>query len=96
MQGNALVVASNAGTSATAAATLVVGGRYVLVLLATAYGATCYLQTLGPDGSTWINVNAAAYSANQVTAYDLPAGQYRMNLGVGNSALYATLVKIPY
>lgn len=68
-----------------------------IIISATVYPATCKLQVLGPDDATYIDINATAYSANQVTAYDLPSGQYRLNLAGGTvAALYAKLVSIPY
>lgn len=73
-----------------------VGGRSALVLTADAYGGGVYLQTQNQDG-TWVAINGTNYSANQVTAYDLPAGQYRVISNASSSInLCATLVSIPY
>jgi hypothetical protein len=92
-----IVLASNASGAAATTGVVWSGGRAALVIVATAYPSTCKLQCLGPDNTTYIDVNAAAYTANQVTAYDLPAGTYRMNLSGGTvAALYANLVSIPY
>lgn len=96
MAAKGVVLTSNNSTSAATSAVDWPGGRAVLVLMATTFPATCALQMLGPDGSTWISINGTAYSANQVTAYDLPAGQYRMNLSGTISKLYASLVSVPY
>lgn len=73
-----------------------VGGRTALVLSATAYGGNFFLATQSADG-TWININGTTYSANQVTSYDLPPGQYRMvSGGSSNVNVSATLVPITY
>lgn len=72
------------------------GGRTAIVIEAAAYGTTVKLQIMGPNG-TYIDINATTYSANQVTAYDLPAGTYRMHITGGTTTdLYANLVSIPY
>ena len=74
-----------------------VGGRTALVIIAGTYPSTCNLQLLGPDGSTWMNMNGSSIGANGVTSYDLPAGQYRMNMAGGTVAnLYAKLIAIAY
>lgn len=97
MQGAGIVLASNVNASADQAAVYFKGGRAVIVLIASVYGTTVNLQCQGPDSSTWININASTYSANQVTAYDLPAGMYRMHITGGTTtALYANLVTVPY
>lgn len=73
------------------------GGRTVLVVTATAYGGADFLQYLGPDGVTWINVNSTTYSANQITEYALPRGWYKFVNGQSSSVgVYATLVSMPY
>lgn len=72
------------------------GGRSILALVATQYGAGVFLQGLAPDNATWIAINAAAYSANQFTEYPLSRGTYRMISNQGSSlALNATLITIP-
>jgi hypothetical protein len=72
------------------------GGRSALIIHATTYPTTCALQLLGMDGSTWINVSSNL-TANGVTAFDLPAGQYRIHMASGTAtAVYASLVSIPY
>jgi len=95
---SAYALAANvSGATTTTPVTVDAAGRYVLVLLAGTYdGTTGFLQVLGPDASTWISLNATKYSANQVTSYDLPSGQYRMSLGSSTAGLYATLVRCPY
>ena len=95
--GQAYDLAVNATGAAAIAGVTIKGGRYVLVLNATTFPSTCALQVLARDQSTWISMNGSAYSANQVTAYDLPAGQVRMSMAGGSAAaLYACLVQIGY
>jgi hypothetical protein len=72
------------------------GGRTVLVLEAAAYGAGVFLQLKSPSGGG-ININGTTYSANQVTAYDLPAGTYGMVVQSGIcTSTYAKLCAVPY
>jgi hypothetical protein len=97
MQTNAVVLASNLATTApTVAAELNTGGRHNLTTTATTYpGTTCQLQVQHIDG-TWVNLGSNI-TANGVTAFDLSAGQYRLNIsGTASAALYATLVRVPY
>lgn len=72
------------------------GGRAALVLTANQYAGHLFLQTQSAMGK-WVSINGTTYSADQVTAYDLPKGQYRMVSSAGSSvALSATLVPISY
>ena len=97
---NAVILCNSSLVGSTAAATSGFnwqGGKSVLALSATAYGSVVYLQMLGPDGVTWISINASTYSANQVTAYDLPRGQYKIINGASSSVnIFATLASVPY
>lgn len=96
MHSQAYVLAANVDAAVDTSPVSIDGGRYVLVLEAAAYGTTINLQVKGPNG-TFINMNATTYSANQVTAYDLPAGQVRMHITGGTTTdLYATLCRVPY
>lgn len=93
------VVLSNSGFigSSSGSALLWQGGRCSLSIVATAYGGGVFLQTLGPDGVTWINMNATTYSANQVTEYAIPRGQIKLVSNQSSSlGIYATLVSLPY
>ena len=73
------------------------GGRSVLVLIASTFPTTLKLMMVGPDGSTGIALNGTTYSANQVTAYDLPEGMYYLHMASGSaSEIYASLVQVPY
>ena len=88
---NSSAIGSTAGTAGFWS-----GGRATLVLSADQYGGGVFLQTQNLSGA-WAPVNGTTYSANQVTAYDLPAGQYRMISNAGSSVnLCAVLVSVPY
>lgn len=97
MQSNAVALAANVSSVAAQAAQLLqVGGRYALIMEATTYPTTVTLQTQSVSGK-WVPVNSSNITADGVTAYDIPAGQVRLFLSGGSaSALYATLVKVPY
>lgn len=89
------------GAAATSTAVNWQGGRTALHLSATSYGANFFLQSLGPPGTgntpagRWVNINGTTFSADQVTAYDLPAGQYRLSAN-SSVAVIASLTTIPY
>ncbi len=97
---NAAILCGSSLVGSTAAATSGVnwqGGRTALVLTASVYSSGVYLQCLGPDGVTWISINGTTYSANQVTEYALPRGQYKMiNTNSTSINIFATLASIPY
>jgi hypothetical protein len=96
MSAKGIVLASNVAVVADQPAQFWGGGRAAIILDASTYPTTCNLQCQGPGGS-WININATTYSANQVTAYDLPAGNYRIHMASGTvAAFYASLVSVPY
>lgn len=72
------------------------GGRAALVLTADQYGSGVFLQLQNRNGA-WATVNGTTFSANQVTGFDLPAGQVRMMNNVGSSInLCAALIQVPY
>lgn len=90
------VAASNVGTVANQIGFTWSGGRAALIIHATTFPTSCFLQLQGLDG-TWVSVNGTTFSANQVTNFDLPAGQYRISMSGGTvAALYAALVSVPY
>lgn len=97
MSSSGIALAANVDAAVDTPWTTWKGGRSALVLVAGAYGTTVKLQLKGPDGTSTIDINATTYSANQVTAYDLPAGEYRLHITGGTTTdLYANLVSIPY
>lgn len=98
MIANSLIL-SNSGFVGSSAGTAMQwqGGRSVLALVATAYGGGAFLQYLGPDGVTWININSTTYSTNQVTEYALPRGWYKFVSNQSSSlGVYATIISMPY
>ena len=72
------------------------GGRSAIVINASAYGGSVFLQLQGPSG-TWLNVNASTYSADQITSYDLVPGQYKLVSGQSSSVgVNAVLAGVGY
>lgn len=68
------------------------GGRGVFALAGTVSGATITLQSLGPDGATWLTAAAATtLTAVGLGVFDLPCGQIRALVAAGTpSGLYAS------
>lgn len=100
----AVVLCANNSVLAATNSVLWEGGFANLTIIASTYPTTCFLQTLGQDGATWINLAPASVStapatiaANGSYGYNLSPGRYRMNLSGGAvSAMYATLVTVTY
>ncbi len=72
------------------------GGRGQFAVVGTFSGATVTLQTLGPDGSTYVSLGAdAALTAAGLVNFDAPEGMLRALVAGGPpSGLYATAVGI--
>lgn len=73
------------------------GGRYMLTAVATWGGGNVVLETIGPDGSTYLavaNLADDAVEANGSFYYDLPPGQYRFNLTTA-TGVYLKLTRVP-
>jgi hypothetical protein len=70
------------------------GGTYSFIMRATSYGTTVQLQTLAPDGSTWVNAAANVTADGTNTYSNLPPGQYRINIS-GATGLFADLTRVP-
>lgn len=86
-------LASN--VSATTSAFQLRGGKYAAAVVATFGGGSVKLQTLGPDGTTWISVASATdFTAAGYGTVDLPAGQYRWTIATA-SAVYASVYRVP-
>lgn len=82
--------------SATGAAQYWASGKGVLSVVGTFGGATLQLQMLGPDGSTWINVATASFTANGAIVVELPPSRLRMTVTGGTpSALFASIQSVP-
>jgi hypothetical protein len=71
---------------------IVRGGRYQVTVLATWGGGNITFQKLGPDGTTYLNVDSA-YSANGGGTYDLPPGTYKFAV-VTATAVHADVSRI--
>ena len=79
--------------SATTAAFGLYGGKYALTAAATWGGGNAQLQSLATDGSTWLNVGSSI-TANGLSTYDLPPGQYRIAITTATAA-YLALTTVP-
>lgn len=79
--------------SATTAAFSLLGGKYAVAANAAGSG-TMGLQTLGPDGSTYIAVHTAFAAVAGFVVVDLPPGQYKFVI-VTFTAVYASVCRIP-
>lgn len=81
--------------SATTAAFYLKGGKYAAAAVATFSSGSVKLQTLGPDGSTWMSVSSGTdFSAAGFAAVDLPPGQYRFTVATA-TAVYASIAGVP-
>lgn len=81
--------------AATTAAFALLGGKYGAAAVATFGGGSVKLQTLGPDGSTWLSVLAATdFAAAGYAVVDLPPGQYRFTIATA-TAVYASVYRVP-
>lgn len=89
-----ITLLSNA--SATGSAASWAGGEGAFVVVGTLSGATVTLQTLGPDGSTWVAVgDDAALDAAGACGFSLPPCQIRAAVSGGSpSGLYARAASI--
>lgn len=73
------------------------GGDFMYAVAGTFGGATVTLETLGPDGSTWISLGtAAAMTTAGLCVVSLPPGRYRATAagGAGPYLLSASLKSI--
>lgn len=78
--------------SATPAPFCLDGGLYSVAVVATFGGGSVTLEALGPDGTTYINVNA--FLAQDIENYWLPPGTYKLAIATA-TAVYATITRIP-
>lgn len=91
----AVILAANVDAVAAQSGVVWPGGRTSLIIEATSYATTTQLQVQGPSGK-WINASSNL-TADGLTALDLPAGTYRLNLSGGTATdIYARLVMVPY
>ena len=81
--------------SATPAAFALKGGLYELAAVATWGGGSVDLQSLGPDGSTWMDTDPAmTLTADGRVQAHLPAGQYKLTVATA-TGVDATITRIP-
>ena len=81
--------------AATTSAFTLKGGKYGAAVVATFGGGSVKLQTLGPDGSTYVSVSSGTdFSAAGYATVDLPPGQYRFTIATA-TAVYAAVTGIP-
>lgn len=72
------------------------GGRASLIVSASSFSTTCNFELMSASGGA-IVLNAANIQTDGATSYDLPEGQFRMNLSGGSpSAVTACLESVPY
>lgn len=77
--------------AATTAAFTWRGGKGTFLAVATFGGGTVKLQTLGPDGTTWIDAGTdTTLTAAGGGNFELPAGQLRVNVATA-TAVYAVV-----
>ena len=82
-----------ANISATTAAFKLGGGRYNAAAIIA--GGTAKLQTLGPDGASWLSISTASdFAANGFATVDLAPGQYRFTLA-GASGVSCSVWRVP-
>lgn len=73
--------------------TLKEGGRFAAIYSASSWG-TMTFEVLAGDGTTYVPVTAAAYSANGTDLLDLPSGAYKVVAG-SLSGGYFDLKRVP-
>lgn len=82
--------------SATTAGFVLLGGMYSMAANATWGGGTVKLQALSIDGSTYVDVPNASFTANGFySPLYLPAGTYRINVATA-TAVYGVVANIPF
>lgn len=89
----------NAASATGAAQKIQVSGQYCLAVAGTFGGATVGLQMLGPDNSTWINVEDGAgvlgITSARATMVYIPDGEYRATITGGTGvSISATLKRV--
>jgi hypothetical protein len=72
------------------------GGTYSLQAFGTFGGGTFKLQRLLGDGTTYLDVSGASFTANGQATVQVPPGAYRMTLtGATGPSLKAQITNIP-
>lgn len=81
--------------SADTAAFTLLGGRYEMIVSATWGGGSVDLKSLMPDGSTYVTVLAAVFSADSAKILDLAPGTYKVVITTA-TAVQGAVARIPY
>jgi hypothetical protein len=79
--------------SATPASFKLNGGSYGLTMLATWGGGSIDLKRLGPDGSTYVSVLSATFTANAFQTVNIPPGTYQLTVTTA-TAVYADITSV--
>lgn len=93
--------------ASTAAFPLTLGGRYSVSVIATFGGGSVKLQKLGPDGSTFLDIQSpfnnagtevdlviSTFSANGTKDFVLAPGEYKFVIATA-TAVYISLARCP-
>lgn len=94
-QGDQLVLLSNESATGSQKVSQL-GGRYVFRIDGTFGGTTAQLEMLSPDGSSWLALSGASFTAEGTCTVEVPqGGTYRVSLTGGTpSAMYATMDRV--
>ena len=98
-----IILCQNVSTVANQPAQYWPGGFASLMISATTFPSSCFLQVQSIDG-TWINLapatvtsTPATISANSAYGYNIPAGQVRIGMSGGSvAALSAALAAVTF
>ena len=81
------------GLSADSGPYTLLGGRYAVGVTATFGGGSIALQTLFPDGTTYVNC-IPAFTAEGLAIVDLPPGSYKLDI-VTATAVQGFVIRVP-
>lgn len=84
---------NNAAAADTTTSVALAGGTYGIFMKATWGGGSGDVQMIGADGSTYVSVLAAAFTADGFKTFTAPPGQCKIVFTTA-SACYATLMRI--
>lgn len=84
-----------ANVASTPATFTLRGGKYGVAAVATFSSGSVDLQTLGPNGSTFLDVGTATkFTSAGYAVIDLPPGVYQFTITT-STAVYASVTRIP-
>jgi hypothetical protein len=81
--------------AATQGPFVILGGKYGVTCSAAFSTGNVALQSLGPDGATFINA-LPAFTANGFASVDLPAGKYQVAVTAPATAVNLSCIPISY